>query len=134
MYHIKNHKKLLNNCFKIIKKDGYFFAEDLILQKRLNKKELSNLSIDLYANYLPTYEKYLNDLEEQGFKIIFHSNMTDIWSKFVKKRKRTYINKKRRHIAVHGKNTFDNMKYFYDTVDKYFSSKQIGGIKVLVKK
>ena len=34
LYHIKDHNKLLKNCFKLIKENGYFFAEDLISDKK----------------------------------------------------------------------------------------------------
>ena len=134
LYHIENHKKLLNNCYNLINKNGYFFAEDIISEKKLNNKDLYNLSNDLYANYLPTYKQYLKDLEENNFKIIYHKNMGHIWSNFVKKRKLLYIKNKDRNIRVHGKKTFDSIRYFYSAVDKYFSLKKISGIKVIAKK
>ena len=134
LYHIKNHNKLLNNCYKLIKENGYFFAEDLISVKKLSTKNLSELSIDLYAKYLPTYEMYLNDLEKKGFKIIYHKNMTKKWAKFVRKRKLLYENNKNRNIRVHGEKTYKNINHFYKIVDKYFSAQKLGGIKVIAKK
>ena len=134
LYHIKDHSKLLKNCFKLIKENGYFFAEDLISVKKLSTKNLSELSIDLYAKYLPTYEMYLNDLEKKGFKIIYHKNMTKKWAKFVRKRKLLYENNKNRNIRVHGEKTYKNINHFYKIVDKYFSAQKLGGIKVIAKK
>ena len=134
LYHIKKHNKLLKNCFNLINKNGYFFAEDIICQTKLNNETLSQLSTDLYANHLQTHEDYLNDLEKMGFKIIYHKNMTDKWAKFVNKRKKNYFDNKNRNIRVHGQKTFDNMNYFYNVVDKYFKSKKIGGIKVIAQK
>ena len=95
---------------------------------------MSELSTDLYANYLTTYEKYLDDLENNGFKIIYHKNMTLKWANFVKNRKLSYQKQKKRNVRVHGKKTFQNMNYFYNIVDKYFSSNKLGGIKVIAKK
>ena len=134
LYHIKDHSKLLKNCYKLIKENGYFFAEDLISVKKLSTKNLSELSIDLYANYLPTYEMYLNDLEKKGFEIIYHKNMTKKWAKFVRKRKLSYENNKNRNIRVHGEKTYKNINHFYKIVDKYFSAQKLGGIKVIAKK
>ena len=134
LYHIKDHSKLLKNCYKLIKENGYFFAEDLISVKKLNTKNLSELSIDLYAKYLPTYEMYLNDLEKKGFEIIYHKNMTKKWAKFVRKRKLSYENNKNRNIRVHGEKTYKNINHFYKIVDKYFSAQKLGGIKVIAKK
>ena len=134
LYHIKNHKKLLNNCFNLINKNGYFFTEDLISEKKLSVNNLSELSTDLYTNYLTTYEKYLDDLENNGFKIIYHKNMTQKWANFVKKRKLSYQNHKNRNTRIHGKEIYQNIDYFYSIVDKYFSSNKLGGIKVIAKK
>ena len=134
LYHVKNHNKLLKNCFNLINKNGYFFAEDLISLKKLSTKNLSELSIDLYAKYLPTYETYLNDLEKKGFRVIYHKNMTHKWAKFVKKRKLSYEYSKKRNIRVHGRETHENISYFYRIVDRYFESKKHGGIKVIAKK
>ena len=134
LYHIKDHNKLLKNSFNLIKKNGYFFSEDLISLKKLNNKNLSELSNDLYANYLPSYETYLNDLEKKGFEIIYHKNMSQKWAAFVRKRKMSYEDNKNRNIRVHGKKTYENISYFYKIVDKYFSSQKIGGIKVIAKK
>ena len=120
--------------YKLIKENGYFFAEDLISVKKLSTKNLSELSIDLYANYLPSYEKYLNDLEKKGFEIIYHNNMSKKWAKFVKKRKLSHEYNKKRNIRVHGEKTHGNINYFYNIVDKYFSSQKLGGIKVIAKK
>ena len=134
LYHIKDHNKLLKNSFNLIKKNGYFFSEDLISLKKLNNKNLSELSNDLYANFLPSYETYLNDLEKKGFEIIYHKNMSQKWAAFVRKRKMSYEDNKNRNIRVHGKKTYENISYFYKIVDKYFSSQKIGGIKVIAKK
>tara|TARA_Y100000590_G_scaffold469034_1_gene654555 strand:+ start:410 stop:1213 length:804 start_codon:yes stop_codon:yes gene_type:complete len=134
LYHIKDRNKLLDNCNKLIKKNGYFFAEDIISEKKLSINNLNKLSNDLYANYLPTYEQYLIDLKDKGFKIIYHRNMSNNWSKYVKKRKFSYIKNKDRHIRVHGKNNYKNIRYFYNVVDKYFSSNKIGGIRIVAKK
>ena len=134
LYHIKDHSKLLKNCYKLINENGYFFAEDLISIKKLSTKNLSELSIDLYAKYLPTYEMYLNDLEKKGFEIIYHKNMTKKWAKFVRKRKLSYENNMNRNIRVHGEKTYKNINHFYKIVDKYFSAQKLGGIKVIAKK
>ncbi len=134
LYHIKKHNELLTKCHKIIKDDGLFFAEDIIAEKKLNNEDLLYLSKELFANYLPTYNQYLLDLEKSGFKILYHKNMGNNWSKFVNKRKKNYDKDRKRHIRVHGKKIFENVSHFYKVVDKFFKSKKIGGIKIIAKK
>ena len=134
LYHIKKRKKLLDKCYNLINDNGFFFAEDIIVEKKLNNKDLKELSKELYANYLPTYKKYLIDLKKAGFKIIYHKNMTKNWSKFVSERKNLYNKNIKRNIKVHGEKTYENVSDFYNIVDKYFSEKKIGGIKVIAKK
>jgi len=134
LYHIKKHKRLLKKCNNLIFKNGYFFSEDIIAQKKLNKKDLSTLSKELYANYLPSYNEYITDLENAGFKILYHKNMSKNWTNFVNKRKNLYNKNKNKNIKVHGKEIFENVSKFYYVVDKYFASKKIGGIKVVARK
>ena len=134
LYHIKKHKRLLKKCNDLISKNGYFFAEDIIAQKKLNKKDLSTLSKELYANYLPSYNEYIKDLENAGFKIIYHKNMSKNWKNFVNKRKNLYNKNKNRNLKIHGNEIFENVFNFYSVVDKFFASKKIGGIIVIAKK
>lgn len=134
LYHIGNQKKLLNNCYNLIKNNGYFYTEDLISQKINNRKDINELSKEIYANYLPTYEVYIKQLEKYGFKIISHKNMSGKWKKFVKNRKQIYEKNKNRNIRVHGKKTYENIKYFYNIVDKHFEKNSIGGIRIIAKK
>jgi len=60
--------------------------------------------------------------------------MSKKWAKFVKKRKLSHEYNKKRNIRVHGEKTHGNINYFYNIVDKYFSSQKLGGIKVIAKK
>ena len=131
---IKNQKKLLNNCYNLIKDNGYFYSEDLISQQKNNRKNINELSKEIYANYLPTYEVYIKQLEKHGFKVISHRNMSNKWKKFVKNRKQIYEKNKNRNIRVHGKKTYESIKHFYNIVNKHFEMNNIGGIRIIAKK
>jgi hypothetical protein len=60
--------------------------------------------------------------------------MSDDWSKVARDRIASYINKKDRHIRVHGKDVVNNLISFYSFTDRYFSSGKLGGIRAIAQK
>jgi len=134
LFHIHNHKALLKKCFDLLNSGGFFYSEDLISLKLLSNNEIIELSTELFAHYLPDYQSYNSELNKYGFKLIFHQNMTDIWSQFTRDRKTSYINQKDRHLRVHGEEIYNNLNSFYTFIDQYFSSGKLGGIRVIARK
>ena len=59
--------KLLESCIKILKPNGYFFAEDFAFHQLFNDGEKSELSKDFFANYIVSYKDYASDLHKAGF-------------------------------------------------------------------
>ena len=134
LFHIHEHKKLLQKCFNLLRPNGYFYAEDLIGKKTFSYDELSELSTELYANYLPNFKTYKFELERNGFKVIHYKDMTNEWANFTKNRKEYYLKQRDRHIRVHGKDVFNSLNSFYTFIDRYFSNGKLGGVRVIAKK
>ena len=134
LFHIHEHEKLLKKCFDLLRPNGYFYAEDLIGKQTFSNDELSALSTELYANYLPNFKTYEFELKKNGFKIIYYEDMTDEWANFTKRRKESYLKQRDRHIRVHGIDVFNSLNSFYTFIDKYFSNGKLGGIRVIAKK
>ena len=134
LFHIYEHKNLLQKCFDLLSPNGYFYAEDLIGKQPFSDNELSELSIELYANYLPDFKTYEFELEKNGFEIIYYKDMTSEWANFTKDRKESYIKQRDRHVRVHGIDVFNSLNSFYIFIDKYFSNGKLGGIRVIAKK
>ena len=133
-YHISEHQILLQKCFNSIIPDGFFYAEDLFSRKPFNENELSELSKDIYAKYLPDFLTYKHEIEKIGFKLISCEDMSEGWAKFTKNRYVSYNQQKDRHLRVHGKNIYNSINSFYAFIDSYFSKKKLGGIRVIAKK
>ena len=131
---IYEHKNLLQKCFDLLSPNGYFYAEDLIGKQPFSDNELSELSIELYANYLPDFKTYEFELEKNGFEIIYYKDMTSEWANFTKDRKESYIKQRDRHVRVHGIDVFNSLNSFYIFIDKYFSNGKLGGVRVIAKK
>ena len=133
-YHIFEHQILLQKCFNSIKPDGFFYAEDLFSRKPFNEKELSELSKDIYAKYLPDFQTYKYEIEKIGFKLISCEDMSKRWTKFTRNRYVSYNQQKDRHLRVHGKDIYHSINSFYAFIDRYFSKGKLGGIRVTAKK
>jgi len=134
LYHIEDHDTLLQKSFDLLNPNGLFYAEDLISRHPFNKNELVELSREIFANYLPNHQKYKSELEKKGFDVSLYQDMSDNWSKVARDRITSYINKKDRHIRVHGKDVVNDLISFYSFTDRYFSSGKLGGIRVIAKK
>ena len=134
LYHIDDHDTLLQKSFDLLNSNGLFYAEDLISRQSFNNDELEELSKEIFANYLPSYQTYKNELEKKGFEVFLYDDMSDIWTKFARDRITSYLNKKNRHIRVHGKDVVNELISFYSFTDRYFSNGKLGGIRVCARK
>ena len=134
LYHIEDHDTLLQKIFDLLNPNGLFYAEDLISRNPFNNNELIELSREIFANYLPNHQTYKSELEKKGFDVFFYQDMSDNWSKVARDRIASYINKKDRHIRVHGKDVVNGLISFYSFTDRYFSSGKLGGIRAIARK
>ena len=124
----------MQKSFDLLNPNGLFYAEDLISRQPFNKNELDELSREIFANYLPNNKTYKSELEKKGFSVCFYQDMSDNWTKVARDRIASYINKKDRHIRVHGKDVVNSLISFYSFTDRYFSSGKLGGIRAIARK
>ena len=124
----------MQKSFDLLNFNGLFYAEDLISRHPFNKNELAELSREIFANYLPNYQTYKYELEKKGFNVFLYEDMSDNWSKVARDRIASYINKRDRHIRVHGKDVVNSLISFYSFTDRYFSSGKLGGIRTIAQK
>ena len=134
LYHIEDHDTLLQKSYDLLNPNGLFYAEDLVSRNPFNNNELVELSREIFANYLPNHQTYKSELEKKGFDVFFYQDMSDNWSKVARDRIASYINKKDRHIKVHGKDIVNGLISFYSFTDRYFSSGKLGGIRAIARK
>ena len=134
LYHIFEHKILLQKCFDCLKPGGFFYVEDLFSRKPFSKKELSELLTEIYANYLPDVQTYKSEIEKIGFNLLFCQDMSFEWTKFTRDRYLSYNKQKDRHLRVHGRAIYKSINSFYTIIDHYFSKKKLGGIRLIAKK
>ena len=134
LYHIYEHKILLQKCFDFLKPEGFFYAEDLFSRQPFNKEELSELLKNIYGKYLPDIDTYKSEIKKIGFNLIFCQDMSDKWTEFTRNRYLSYNQQKDRHVRVHGEDIYNNINSFYAFIDRYFSNGKLGGIRVIAKK
>ena len=134
LYHIFEHKILLQKCFDCLKPGGFFYVEDLFSRKSFSKKELSELLKEIYANYLPDIQTYKSEIENIGFYLLLCEDMSSEWTKFTRNRYLSYNQQKDRHLRVHGRDIYNSINSFYKFIDHYFSRGKLGGIRLIAKK
>ena len=134
LYLIPHRDKLLESCIKILKPNGYFFAEDFAFHQPFSDGEKSELSKDFFANYIVSYSDYNSDLIKAGFSEIVSDDMTISWSDFTKSRHKAYKDNIARHTRVHNEAVVENMLYFYNFAMRYLDGGKLGGIRIYAKK
>ena len=134
LYHIANHEILLKKLFDLLNPNGFFYTEDITSRINLSDADLKEIKKEIYGIHLPYFDKYISNLEQNGFKLIFSEDMSSSWTDFTKERIKKYNSEKERNIRVHGKEVYDNLNSFYNFVGQYFSNGKLGGIRVIAKK
>ncbi len=134
LYHIANHEILLKKLFDLLNPNGFFYTEDITSRINLSDADLKEIKKEIYGIHLPYFDKYISNLEQNGFKLIFSEDMSSSWTDFTKERIKKYNSKKERNIRVHGKEVYDSLNSFYNFVGQYFSNGKLGGIRIVAKK
>ena len=134
LYHISDHQILLKKLYDLLNPNGFFYTEDITSRINLNKADLKEIEKEIYGKHLPYFDKYISNLEHNGFELIFSEDMSSSWTDFTKERIKQYNSEKERNIRVHGKEVVDSLNSFYNFVGQYFSNGKLGGIRVVAKK
>jgi len=134
LYHIANHEILLKKLFDLLNPNGFFYTEDITSRINLSDADRKKIKKEIYGIHLPCFDKYISNLEQNGFKLIFSEDMSSSWTDFTKERIKKYNSEKERNIRVHGKEVYDSLNLFYNFVGQYFSNGKLGGIRVIAKK
>ena len=134
LYHIDNHEILLKKLFDLLNPNGFFYTEDITSRINLSNADRKEIKKEIYGIHLPYFDKYISNLEQNGFKLIFSEDMSSSWTDFTKERIKKYNSEKERNIRVHGKEVVDSLNSFYNFVGQYFSNGKLGGIRVVAKK
>ena len=134
LYHIANHEILLKKLFDLLNPNGLFYTEDITSRINLSNADRKEIKKEIYGIHLPYFDKYISNLEQNGFKLIFGEDMSSSWTDFTKERIKKYNSEKERNIKVHGKEVYESLNSFYNFVGQYFSNGKLGGIRVIAKK
>jgi len=134
LYHIANHEILLKKLFDLLNPNGFFYTEDITSRINLSNADRKEIKKEIYGIHLPYFDKYISNLEQNGFKLIFSEDMSSSWTDFTKERIKKYNSEKERNIRVHGKEVYESLNSFYNFVGQYFSNGKLGGIRVIAKK
>jgi len=134
LYHIPNHEILLNKLYDLLNSNGFFYTEDITSRIKLSDDEIKEIEKEIYGKHLPNFDKYISNLEKNGFKLIYSEDMSSSWTEFTKERIIQFNSEKERNIRVHGKEVVDSLNSFYNFVGKYYSNEKLGGIRFLAKK
>ncbi|CAF1404384.1 unnamed protein product [Adineta ricciae] len=126
--------QLLKQSFRLLKVNGYFFCEDFIRIGHLTNEESQILEHDVFCKYLPTIDEYQQHLIQSGFQIIQIVDLSEDWRNFTKERLDSFEQNQNKLIEIHGEEIYQRLKYFFQSIVKVFSGKNVGGIRIIAQK
>lgn len=118
--HIPDRGRVFGKVAELLKPGGILHIEDLYLRSPLDEQSETQLRNVMSCPYLPSLERYKEDLEGPGFRDIEIEDMSEAWSAFVHERAVTYGATPSPEPSLLG---------FYDTVDSLFSRGILGGAR-----
>ncbi|CAF4810576.1 unnamed protein product [Rotaria socialis] len=125
---------LINQSYRLLKQNGYFYCEDFIRIGTINFEESQILEHDVYCKYLPTIDEYKSVLIEGKFQIIKIIDLTDDWKIFTNERLEQFHKNKEKLLKIHGEDIYNRLEYFYASIAKLFQGNNVGGIRIIAKK
>jgi len=134
LYHITNHEILLRRLNNLLNPNGFFYTEDITSRVNLSDDELKDIEKEIYGKHLPSFDKYISNLEHNGFSLTSSEDMSNSWTQFTKNRIKTYNAEKERNIRVHGIEVVESLNSFYNFVGQNFSNGKLGGIRITAKR
>jgi cyclopropane fatty-acyl-phospholipid synthase-like methyltransferase len=134
LYHIPDRKNYTHKLFKLLKKNGMLFIEDLTFGESFENSHRSMLEKKLFANSLEKYSGYLDTCANVGFEIVEHTDMSSDWESFTNGRLKVLQANRKEHEKIHGIEGYMTIEDFYTTAAECFAKKIIGGIRLICKK
>ena len=120
--------------FKALKPGSRLYVEDLFCLGEFDDEERVHLTQMLYAQYLPSRQAYVRELEAAGFSHIQFDDRTAIWRPYVAERYAAWSARRSELIALHGEAIVDSLAAFYHSVSLLFESGKLGGVRLLASK
>lgn len=128
--HIPEREALFGRCRRALKTHGRVLIEDFYAPAPLNAQTQQILKKEVACPYLPSREDYICQLEQAGFGAVELQDMSDGWTEFVAQRLAGFRQHAPEFIDRHGQATFDALDGFYATMDRLFSNRLIGGLRI----
>ena len=133
--HIPEHprKILFSKLYKSLTETGSFCIEDYCLKdpsKPFTDPEIEALTTIVGAVYVPSQDKYKNQLENCGFQNIQFEDLTDTWTQWTIGRRNRFLEKRDEHVRMHGEQVYTNMEIFYNTVANLFIGGRLAGVRI----
>lgn len=128
--HIPERHQLFGRCRRALKTHGRVLIEDFYAPSLLDTPTQHTLKQEVACPYLPSKQEYAGQLEQAGFEAVELKEMSGEWTDFVADRLAGFREQAPEFIGRHGQATFDALDGFYATMDRLFSDRLIGGLRI----
>lgn len=133
--HIPDRTALLKACFDSVRPGGTFIIEDFAAKPGADftEQEKKWLLDVVSAPNVSTIDKYIADLEAEGFVDVEAVDVSAIWTKWTKARHDLYVESREQTVKTQGEAIYNSRVAFYKVVDNLFAG-NLGGVRITGRK
>ena len=131
--HIPDRARLFDNCARALVEGGVLFTDDYYERAPLTDTEKADLAEKVYCHYVPTIDRYVDDLREAGFVQVTTVDKTADWTDFVNDRLEQFHSLRADLGHRYGTETVANLDDFYTTVAGLFNNGHLGGLRLTAR-
>ena len=127
-------RELFQRSTRLLKPKGFFYLEDFIRRQSLEQEDQQILENEVFCQYLPTQEEYLQQLIDAGLKIEHVEDLSLQWKQFTQQRANNFQNNRIQLIKIHGEDLYQRLNSFYTDIQQLFQRQRVGGIRIRASK
>jgi cyclopropane fatty-acyl-phospholipid synthase-like methyltransferase len=131
--HIADRGALFASCTRTLRPNGVMFIDDYYARQPLDKHERAALRDKIYCPYLPSLERYKEDLQDAGFSEVAVEDKTADWTAFVTDRLARFRGGRADLERRYSTDTVEALDDFYTTVAGLFTGGNLGGVRLVAR-
>ncbi len=128
--HIPRREALFGVCRDLLRPQGTFCIEDFYARRPLTDGERSDLAGLVACPYLPEEARYRDDLTRAGFTDVVWTDVTDLWTPWVRDRAEAFRGGYEERVRLHGEPLAGRLLRFYGAVSALFAGGGVGGVRI----
>jgi len=131
--HIPDRARLFAACRAALGPQGAMYIEDFTQRREPTAAEREALRVKVQCPYVPSPERYRDDILGAGFATVDLEDVTADWTAFTATRAAAFRADRERLVRVHGEDLVDGLGDFMATMAALYADGVLGGARIVAR-